>query len=116
MDPAIIVASVAAVPAIIGGALGGYAALKQRGNENLNMVIVAMQQHMGTLASENTDMRSRVTSAEAKTNEALVKLAECETERRELKRAQEVERETFQREIDDLKQRMSDAESRDVSG
>lgn len=102
LDPAIVVAGIAAVPAVIGGTLGAYAGLKQRGNENLHLVITAMQQHMTTLASENTDMRARVTTAETKTAEVMEKLAKCDMERVEL-----IEK------VDNLGRRLDAAESRD---
>lgn len=85
-DPAIIVATIAAVPAILGGTMGAYAGIKQRGNENLQLVITAIESHMSTLAAENTDLRNRVTIAEQKAIEVLLKLADCETERHELQR------------------------------
>lgn len=97
-DPAIVVASIAAIPATIGGLMGAYAGIKQRGNENLQLVVTAIQSHMGTLANENADLRNRVTLSENQTREALRKVADCEAERHSL-----------QQRVDHLERRLDNA-------
>lgn len=64
MEPALVISIIAAVPAIIGGGLGGIAALKQRSNDSLHLTIGAMQDHMRLLEMENEAVRLRLTVCE----------------------------------------------------
>lgn len=98
MDAANTAAIIAVTVSVIGGLFGGYAAIKQRSTENVNVVIGAMQNHMNTLSSENGDLRLRVGKAEQQVLSLTADVARCDNDKRFL----EAQLNAIRRRMDDL--------------
>lgn len=98
MDIATVSATVAVTAAVIGGLFTGYAAVRQRKTEDVQVVVTAMRDHMLTLGKENDDLRNRVFTAEQHVVDLTAKVYRCESDKSNLAD-----------QVDELRRRLDDS-------